>query len=95
MQNLPVWQQQGGPTMNSSSKILLAGAVAVIAIAVSAVPSEAAKKRAKVPATCATLTSCTMAKTNVVHLCGGDGKWQPALLIPTCSGATCPPPCPK
>jgi hypothetical protein len=83
--------------MKSFSKILLAGAFAVMAIAVSVAPSEAArgKAKAKVPATCATLTSCTMAKTNVVHLCGGDGKWQPALFIPTCSGASCPPPCPK
>jgi len=81
--------------MKNFSKILLAGGIAVVAIAISTAPSEAAKRRAKAPVTCAPLTACTMAKTGVVHLCGGDGKWQPALFLPTCSGAGCSPPCPK
>ena len=63
--------------MKSFSKILLAGAFAVIAIAVSAAPSEAArgKAKAKAPAACVPLTTCTMAKSGVVHQCWG-GKWQ-------------------
>ena len=82
--------------MKSFSKILLAGAFAMIAIAVSAAPSEAArgkaKAKAKEPAACVALTTCTMAKSGVVHQCWG-GKWQ-AMLLPACS-AGCPPPCPK
>ena len=79
--------------MKSFSKILLAGAVAVIAIAASSVPSEAAKG-AKKPAACTPGSACTMAKTNVVHRCWGDGKLV-AMLLPACSGAGCPAPCPK
>jgi len=94
MQSLPVGQNKRGVAMKKFSKILLAGAVALIAIAVSTAPSEAAKKRAKAPATCAPLTTCTMAKTGVIHQCWGDGKWQP-MLLGACSGAGCPPPCPK
>jgi hypothetical protein len=79
--------------MKSISKLMLAGAFAVAAIAVSAAPSEAAK-RAKAPKACTPGTSCTMAKTNVMHHCFGDGKWVAALL-PACQGAGCPPACPK
>ena len=79
--------------MKSFSKLMLAGAVAVIAIAASSAPSEAAKG-AKAAAACTPGTSCTMAKTNVMHRCWGDGKLV-AMLLPACSGAGCPAPCPK
>jgi hypothetical protein len=96
MQNFAgLGNKRGVLAMKSFSKILLAGAFAVIAIAVSAAPSEAARGKAKAnaAATCLPLTTCTMAKTNVVHQCWG-GKWQ-AMLLPACSGAGCAPPCPK
>jgi hypothetical protein len=91
----PVWEQEGGfLIMTSIGKVLMVGAVAALAIAVSAVPSEAAKRRAKAPANCLALTQCTMAKTNVVHYCGFDAKWVP-MLMPACQHAGCPPPCPR
>ena len=90
--------------MKSFSKVLLAGAVAVMAIAVSAAPSEAAKKKrglkgAAVPVSaCSPGAACTGAPNplqegrGVVYMCGGDAKWV-AALNPGCSGAGCPPPC--
>ena len=93
MQNFAgLGNKRGVLAMKSFSKILLAAAFAVIAIAVSAAPSEAARGKAKEPAACLPLTTCTMAKSGVVHQCWG-GKWQ-AMLLPACSAA-CPPPCPK
>ena len=89
--------------MKSFSKVLLAGAVAVMAIAVSAAPSEAAKKH-KMKAqlfpvsACSPGAACTGAPNplqegrGVVYMCGGDAKWV-AALNPGCSGAGCPPPC--
>jgi len=89
--------------MKTISKFLLAGAVAVVAIAVSAAPSEAAKKKvakgAKFPVgACTPGTACTGAPNplqdgrGVVYMCGGDAKWV-ANLSPGCSGPGCPPPC--
>lgn len=82
--------------MKSMMKILLAGAVAVMAIAVSAAPSEAAKKK-KGPAAGAFIgqvcsTGCgkdNLCKTMVWTL---DKKWSPALW-PACAKPFCPPAC--
>jgi hypothetical protein len=75
--------------MKSMTKILLLGAVAVTALAISVAPSEA-KKRA--PKACMPGATCTMAKTGVVHHCAGDRKWV-AVLLPACQGPGCPPRC--
>lgn len=80
--------------MTSIPKLLMLGAVAVIAIAVSAAPSEAAKRKkaakekSLVPtAACTQGQSCVMAGSGVRHFCGG-GKWV-AVLAPPCTGASC------
>ena len=80
--------------MKSFSKILLLTAVAVMAIAVSAAPSEAAKKKApKAVSACANVGAwCTMGGSNVQHYCGVNLKWTP-LVLPACTWAGCPPPC--
>lgn len=84
--------------MKSFGKILLLSAVAVMAVAVSVAPSEAAKKKkmakmAKPPSACTAVgTSCTMGGSNVVHYCNADHKWTP-VLMPACTGPGCPPPC--
>ena len=77
-----------------TSKFLVAGAVAALAIAISAVPSEAGKaKRTAVaakgctaPAYCSTNCSggwCT------VYACGFDGKWYQSVLPPVCAQGLC------
>ena len=75
--------------MKSLSKIFLLGAVAVVAIAVSAAPSEAAKKKAKAMAACTPGAAC-VSKAGVRHFCDGSGKWV-AMLAPACTGPTCGP----
>ena len=83
--------------MKSITKFLLVGAVAVTAIAISAAPSEAAKKKAKAAAPCTPTTLCTApGSSNVgnIMICGGDGKWYPAIFTPWCvNGTICPPRC--
>jgi hypothetical protein len=79
--------------MKSLSKLLLVGAVAVMAIAGSAVPSEAKGKRAKkAPAPCMPGLTCSTPDSKVLA-CGGDGKWYPALFTPVCIQPFCPPRC--
>ena len=78
--------------MKTITKFLLVSAVAVAAIAISAAPSEAAKKKAKVAAPCQPGVLCTMPATNVM-VCGLDGKWYQALFTPICVGAVCPAKC--
>jgi hypothetical protein len=80
--------------MKSLSKLLLVGAVAVMAVAISAAPSEAAKrgKRMKAePAKCMPGLTCSMGSK--VMACGGDGKWYPAVWTPVCLQPFCPPKC--
>ena len=84
--------------MKNITKFLLVGAVAVTAIALSAVPSEAAKKKAKAMAPCTPGMTCTAPGSSgglsKVMACGGDGKWYPALFTPYCmTGGICPPAC--
>jgi hypothetical protein len=83
--------------MNSFTKLLLVGAVALAAMAVSVAPSEAAKKkRAKASAPCVAGLLCSTAcarGTCKVNVCGIDGKWYRAAFTPVCSGGVCPPAC--
>ena len=72
--------------MKSFSRMLLLGAVAVVAIAVSAAPSEAKKKAAK--ATACTPGAACVSKAGVRQFCDGSGKWV-AMLAPACTGAAC------
>ena len=76
--------------MKSFAKILLVGAVAVTAIALSAAPSEAAKKK-KMSASCTPTTLCSA--KGKVQVCGGDGKWYQALITPVCFEPGCPAKC--
>ena len=81
--------------MKSIAKILLAGAVAVMAIAVSAAPSEA-KKRTKPKAgtyvgqVCS--TGCGKNNACKVMMWTPDKKWSPAMF-PTCTKPACPAAC--
>jgi hypothetical protein len=80
--------------MKSMTKILLVSAIAVTAIAISAAPSEAAKKkRMAAQASChpAYLSSsdCTGGLCKV-NICGGDGKWYWAMFTPWCVSPVCP-----
>ena len=84
--------------MKSIAKILLVGAVAMMAIAVSAAPSEAAKKKKKGPGKgtfygqlCS--TSCNASKVCKVMVWGYGNKWHPTLLTPACLQPTCPAAC--
>jgi hypothetical protein len=79
--------------MKSFAKVLLVGAVAVMAIAVSAAPSEAAKKKKmKGPAPGAYVGQLCSAGGKVM-IWGPDKKWSPALLTPVCAAPFCPPAC--
>jgi hypothetical protein len=89
-----VIKQRGALNMTSLSKILLTGAVAVTAIAISSAPSEAAKRKAKAP--CVPGPMCSSGKAtgvNNVNFCGVDGKWYRAQVTPTCVQPLCPPKC--
>ena len=82
--------------MKAITKFLLVSAVAVTAIAISSVPSDAAKRKHKVAAPCTPGWTCTAPGSggvNKVMACGGDGKWYPALFTPYCAGGFCPPSC--
>jgi hypothetical protein len=82
--------------MMSFSKILLTGAVAVAAIAISSAPSEAARKKAKAAKPCLPGPMCSSGKAtgvNNVNFCGVDGKLYKAQVTPTCVQPFCPPKC--
>jgi hypothetical protein len=83
--------------MKSIARILLVGAIAVMAIAISAAPSEAAKKKRHAKMVCSaagTLCSAKCAEgTCAMKVCGSDGKWYDAVLTPVCIGASCPKGC--
>ena len=79
--------------MKSLAKVLLVGAVAVMAIAVSVAPSEAAKKkRMKGPAAGAYVGQLCSAGGKVM-VWGPDMKWSPAPLTPVCASPMCPAAC--
>ena len=84
--------------MKSIAKLLLAGVVAIVAIAMSAAPSEAAKKKkAAKPAACTALTMCAAnckgSECQVMQCT--DGKWWVVFYSPVCYGTSCPPKCDK
>jgi hypothetical protein len=84
--------------MKAITKVLLVGAVAVMAIAVSAAPSEAKKHHMKGPKAGTYVGQvCSMGcnkKTNAckVMMWGGDKKWS-AASFPTCTSPACPAAC--
>jgi hypothetical protein len=81
--------------MKPIAKVLLVGAVAVMAIAISAAPSEAARKKAKKMAACTPMMTCSTACKGgscQVMACGVDGKRHTALP-PVCMQPFCPSAC--
>jgi hypothetical protein len=81
--------------MKSIAKILLVGAVAVMTIAVSAAPSEAAKKKKMKHGTYVTQvcsTGCGKNNSCKVMMWGADKKWS-ASMFPTCVKPACPAAC--
>ena len=82
--------------MKSFAKFLLIGAVAVMAIAVSAAPSEAAKKKKMAKEACWDAALCSAncnGATCQVNFCGFDHKWYPSLITPFCITGNCPSKC--
>lgn len=80
--------------MKSIANILLVGAITAMAIAISAAPSEAAKRQ-KAKA-CAPMMSCSVGckkGTCNVMSCGADGKMHKATFQPVCTQPFCPPVC--
>lgn len=81
--------------MKSIAKVLLVGAIAVMAISISAVPSEAKKKAKKVAACTPMMTCSTACSGGMCHVkaCAPDGKWVDAVLTPVCWQPFCPSSC--
>ena len=85
--------------MKSFAKLLLVGTVAVMAIAVSAAPSEAAKKKKNTQVASVSCKDAGMCATNCgdktcsVNVCAPGGNWVPAIFTPVCVKAQCPPKC--
>ena len=84
--------------MKSVAKVLLVGAVAVMAIAVSVAPSEAKKKRMKHPAPGTYVGQLCSAKCNAANACStmvwsAEKKWISAVLTPICVKPFCPAAC--
>lgn len=78
-----------------AKSVTLVGIVAVAALAVSASPSEAAKRRmhAKCDVSRACAANCN-ANTCELRRCEADGKTYVTLPFLSCAkGTTCPPPC--
>ena len=76
-------------------KLLLCGAVAAMAIAMSSAPSEAAKRRAASQA-CMGPGGCSHSCKGgscLMNACGFDGKWYPSVLPPACVLPFCPKKC--
>jgi hypothetical protein len=83
--------------MKAITKVLLVGAVTVMAMAVSAAPSEAKHKKMMGPKpgvfvgqVCS--TGCGKNKSCKVMAWGIDQKWSPAL-VPACVSPACPAAC--
>jgi hypothetical protein len=80
--------------MKLTTKFLMAGAVAAVAIAVSAAPSDAARKKrmAAAPNCNTTGLYCSQNCANgwcSVYVCGMDGRYTPAVLTPVCMQGMC------
>jgi hypothetical protein len=78
--------------MRSIARILSVGAVAVMAIAVSAAPSEAAKKKRMKAPKPGTYIGQVCSTGGKVMVWGADKKWSPALM-PACTAPFCPAAC--
>jgi len=95
---LQVLLTEGG-VMKSFAKVLLVGAVAVVAIAISAAPSEAAKKkRMKGPAPGTYVGQVCSTKCNAANACSvmawtSDKRWISAVITPACVKPFCPAAC--
>jgi hypothetical protein len=81
--------------MRSIARVLLVGAVAVTAIAISAAPSEAAKKKqAKMASGTYYGQLCTTpsvtAGVGSIMIWGYDNKWYQAAVTPACVQPWCP-----
>ena len=79
--------------MKSFAKVVLVGAVAVMAIAISVAPSEAAKKKKMKGPAAGTYVGQLCSAGGKVMIWGPDMKWSPALLTPVCAAPFCPPGC--
>ena len=85
--------------MKFFAKFLLVGSVAVMAIAISAAPSEAAKKkRMKAPAPGSYTGQVCATNRNASNACSvmawsAEKKWIPAYLTPVCLQPFCPKAC--
>lgn len=79
--------------MKSITKLLLAGLVVAAAIAMTAVPSEAAKK--KVAAKCDPSRTCSVCvgKSCELKRCDADGKVYTSLPSQVCIQPNCPAKC--
>lgn len=79
--------------MKFATKFLMVGAIAAAAVAISMVPSEAAKKKMAASKTCG--AAGALCATNCANgwcsnfTCGFDGKWYPAVLMPVCAQSFC------
>jgi hypothetical protein len=78
--------------MKSIARVLLVGAVAVMAIAVSAAPSEAAKKKKMKAPKPGTYIGQVCSTGGKVMVWGTNKKWSPSL-VPVCTAPFCPPAC--
>ena len=80
--------------MKFATKFLMAGAVAALAVMISMAPSEAAKKKhAAMSKSCSSgpmfcSTNCANGWCSM-YICGGDGKYTPAVLTPVCAQGLC------
>ena len=79
--------------MKSLAKVLLVGAVAVMAIAVSVAPSEAAKKKKMMGPKPGSYVGQLCSTKGKVMIWGPDMKWSPAMLTPVCASPMCPAAC--
>jgi hypothetical protein len=83
--------------MNSVIKMLSVGAFAIIAVAVSGAPSEAAKKKRGMAAGTYFGQLCTTpsvkAGFGAVMIWGYDSKWYQAAVTPSCLQPFCPVAC--
>ncbi|MBM3528386.1 MAG: hypothetical protein FJX62_09855 [Alphaproteobacteria bacterium] len=83
--------------MNSITKVLLAAAIGVAVISVSAIPSEAQKGKKAAAKSCPTqLISCVSAckgDTCSLKNCGFDGKTYEPILVRSCRMPDCPAKC--
>jgi len=82
--------------MKPVARILLGCAVMAFAVAITVAPSDAAKKKQAMKATCTALSSCStncQGKTCELRTCGTDGKLYLPVLSRVCHLPDCPTKC--